>query len=404
MSIDDGKELAPTARPTGAAEAASGRTVAEFFAGIGLVGLALERQGWAVAFANDIDPKKFEMFADNFPNHAARYKLADIHALSAADAPTVTLATACFPCTDLSLAGRRNGLEGRQSGALLGFLRVLREMGGRRPPLAMLENVAGFLTCRGGKDFRTALGALNELGYAVDAFLLDAVRFVPQSRPRLFVVGASSGAPRDDSLIEPRRCPESSLRPAALARFIRREASVEWRIMDLPEPPAHGGALSEILEDLPDDSNEWWSRERVDYLLSQMSPRHAHLVRERIGQASYSYGTAFRRMRHGRSMAELRIDGVAGCLRTPRGGSSRQILARMGKGTVAARHLTARECARLQGVPDSYKINVPKNQALFGFGDAVCVPVIEWIAQHCLNAVAEQIAAAPALAAGSSSR
>ena len=73
----------------------------------------------------------------------------------------------------------------------------------------------------------------------------------------------------------------------------------------------------------------------------------------------YSYGTIFRRVRKGRSMAELRVDGIAGCLRTPRGGSARQILFKAGKGEYWARFLTPRECARLQGVPDEYRIEVP---------------------------------------------
>ena len=88
-------------------------------------------------------------------------------------------------------------------------------------------------------------------------------------------------------------------------------------------------------------------------------------------------------------MAELRTDGIAGCLRTPRGGSGRQILFAAGRGRFAVRLLTARECARLMGA-DDFKINVPLNQALFGFGDAVCVPVIGWIAQNYLNPVWEE--------------
>ena len=83
-------------------------------------------------------------------------------------------------------------------------------------------------------------------------------------------------------------------------------------------------------------------------------------------------------------MAELRVDGIAGCLRTPRGGSGRQILVKAGFGEFHARLLTPRECARLMGAGD-FKISGSLNQALFGFGDAVCVPVIEWIAKHYLN-------------------
>ena len=103
-----------------------------------------------------------------------------------------------------------------------------------------------------------------------------------------------------------------------------------------------------------------------------------------------AFGTVFRRVRKGRSMAELRIDGIAGCLRTPRGGSGRQILVQAGYGEVKARLLTPRECARLMGA-DDFVINVPLNQALFGFGDAVCVPVIKWIAQNYLSPLVEEM-------------
>jgi DNA (cytosine-5)-methyltransferase 1 len=94
-------------------------------------------------------------------------------------------------------------------------------------------------------------------------------------------------------------------------------------------------------------------------------------------------------------MAELRTDGIAGCLRTPKGGSARQILFKAGYGRYAVRLLTPVECARLMGA-DTYKIKVPLNQALFGFGDAVCVPAVTWIAQNYLNPVANHLANAAA--------
>jgi DNA (cytosine-5)-methyltransferase 1 len=109
-----------------------------------------------------------------------------------------------------------------------------------------------------------------------------------------------------------------------------------------------------------------------------------------IAQRKWSYGTVFRRIRHGKSMAELRTDGLAGCLRTPRGGSGRQILFKAGYGKHFARLLTPRECARLMGA-NNYAIDVPLNQALFGFGDAVCVPVIKWIAANYLNPVLSEL-------------
>ena len=119
--------------------------------------------------------------------------------------------------------------------------------------------------------------------------------------------------------------------------------------------------------------------------MNQMSVRHEGDAKRMIEGKSITYATAFRRVRNEKSMAELRTDGIAGCLRTPRGGSGRQILFKAGRGKYQVRLLTARECAQLQGVPDSYVIDVPLNQALFGFGDAVCVPAVEWIVKHYLT-------------------
>jgi DNA (cytosine-5)-methyltransferase 1 len=362
------------------------KTVAEFFAGIGLMRLGLDRQGWTTAFANDIDPQKHAMYRGHFGDDP-HFVPADIHALPVERVPTVTLATASFPCNDLSLAGGRQGLAGRHSSAFWGFIRILEEMGARRPPLTLIENVTGFLTAHGGADFHAALGALNRLGYQVDAFILDAARFTPQSRQRLFVVGtqaAAEGAWRVDPL------GPSATRPPALVDFIRAHQDIAWAVRGLPEPPESGPRLESILEDLPDDAPAWWSPARATYLLNQMSPRHRALADAMIAGEEDRYGAVFRRMRGGRSMAELRVDGRAGCLRTPRGGSGRQILVKAGRGRFAARLITAREAARLQGA-DDYRIEATLNQALFGFGDAVCVPVIAWIAEYYLNPLVNEL-------------
>jgi DNA (cytosine-5)-methyltransferase 1 len=108
-----------------------------------------------------------------------------------------------------------------------------------------------------------------------------------------------------------------------------------------------------------------------------------------IDSPRVQYATVFRRVRKDRSMAEVRTDGVAGCLRTPRGGSGRQILIEAGKGRFAVRLITPRECARLMGAPD-FTIKAPQNQAFFGFGDAVCVPVIRWIGDNYLSPLFEE--------------
>lgn len=108
------------------------RLFAEFFAGIGLMRLGLEGAGWEISFANDIDPTKEKIYQNHFKDLVNHFHLGDIHRLSASQIPDVSLATASFPCTDLSLAGRREGLAGSQSSAFWGFINVLESMEGRR--------------------------------------------------------------------------------------------------------------------------------------------------------------------------------------------------------------------------------------------------------------------------------
>ncbi len=358
---------------------------AEFFAGIGLMRMGLEQAGWRCAFANDIDPHKQRQYEHHFQDRAPHFHLCDIHALNPAIIPTVELATASFPCTDLSLAGGRRGIHSGQSSAFWGLCRVLESLASRRPPRLLVENVTGLLSAGGGADLAAALRALNGFGYAVDVVVVDARWFVPQSRPRLFILGEIATEPLAENawtLASPSR-----LRPAAVLNFARRHTDIAWRRFALAEPPNHAGALHDIVEPLADDDDRWWSRERATYLYQQFSPRHRAIADAMIAQPHIAYGAVFRRVRRQpdgskRSMAELRVDGLAGCLRTPRGGSGRQILFAAGAGGYRVRLLTPRECARLMGA-DAYRLSphVSSNAALFGFGDAVCVPAVAWLAE-----------------------
>jgi DNA (cytosine-5)-methyltransferase 1 len=366
------------------------KTFAEYFAGIGLMRMGLEKEGWTIKFANDIAADKYEMYSEHFRDGKSHFVLNDIHKLNVDSIPTVALATASFPCNDLSLAGMRKGLSGKESSAYWGFVRILDEMGDRRPPLVLLENVAGFLTSHGGRDFQSALLALNRLGYAVDPMIIDAARFVPQSRVRLFVVGCRQDGQGMWKIKETPSFYESDVRPKTLAEFIFCHPDIVWNIREVPPLPVNLPVLSDILEDLPDTSSFWWNDARRDYLISQMSERHVTQLKKMMAGSKWSFGTVFRRIRNGRSMAELRNDAVAGCLRTPRGGSARQILVQAGYGHVKARLMTPRECARLMGA-DDFVIKADLNKALFGFGDAVCVPVVAWIARNYLNPLLEEM-------------
>ena len=242
---------------------------AEFFAGIGLVRLALESAGWQVVFANDIDPDKAEMYRRNWPKDD-HLVVEDIHQLHADSIPTCDLFTASFPCNDLSIAGRWEGLGGKESSAFWGLIRLLREMGERRPPLVLLENVLGFLMSQGGRDLEQALLALNELGYLVDAFILNAVHWTPQSRVRLFVV-----AQHDKGQERQTACLITDTRPAALLDFVLAHDNIRWHLRDLPALPISEKRLKDIVENLPDDDEHWWNQERSEYFFNQMSERHA---------------------------------------------------------------------------------------------------------------------------------
>ncbi len=352
---------------------------AEFFAGIGLVRMALEEAGFEVVFANDVDAKKRDLYALNFGG--AEFALADIRSIREGDVPDVDLATASFPCTDLSLAGSRAGLRGKESGLVGEFLRVLREMGARRPAAVMIENVPGFGSSNGGADLRDTLAELNELGYACDAALLDARRFVPQSRPRLFLIGALE--PPDESLAPPAG---PTLRPAWLPRVVGADGSLRMFSLPVPAPPEEAAmSLDDVVEEFPPEHTAWWGRERLAAFLTSLSPINAARAADFRESAGLAHATAYRRTRGGRSVWEIRGDRISGCLRTTRGGSSKQAVVEGGGGSLRVRWMTAREYARLQGVPDFELGSATEAQASFAMGDAVCVPAVRWLASHYLR-------------------
>ena len=350
---------------------------AEFFAGIGLVRMALESAGIAVVWANDIEPIKARLYEQNFG--AGHYILGDVREVNGPDLPDIQLATASFPCTDLSLAGWRRGLAGEHSGMFWEFARVLAEMEERRPPVILLENVPGFATSHGGEDLRAAIEHLNDLGYVCDVIQMDAARFVPQSRPRLFIIGSERRTQRRPEEVD-------ALRPQRLIDFALAHPQLDLQAVEVEVPPVVPSSLPEVVERLSPQSKLWWDADRTSAFLASLSPLQSARLEAMAAGRSLSWRTAYRRTRHGVATWEIRADEIAGCLRTARGGSSKQAVVEAGRGRVRVRWMTAREYARLQGAPDSFNFGrASANQVMFGFGDAVCVPVVAWIAQNYLK-------------------
>lgn len=352
---------------------------AEFFAGIGLARLGMSKAGIEVVWSNDIAPTKYALFERNFGiSDGHTFLVEDLGAVSPQDLPRNTdIAWASFPCTDLSVAGGRAGLHrGVESSTFWHFIKALSKLGPARPPVVALENVTAFATSHSGRDIASAIRSLNGLGYSVDVLNIDARRFVPQSRPRLFLIGTSSPV---ENVIVP-----SPLRPDWLAPIFN-DPALRTHQMQLPEPPPLlTNGLVAHLESLSSDDPRWWSVERVDAFVSSLSELQFERFRELRDADTGTARTAYRRMRQGKPRWELRSDDIAGCLRTSSGGSSKQAVAFLGYGEVRVRWMTPREYASLMGAPDYPLDGVKEHHAYSGFGDAVCAPVVEWLSVNYL--------------------
>lgn len=368
-------------------------TFYEFFAGGGMARIGLGR-AWRCAFANDFDPVKTAAYRLNFPDAVDHLQEADVWSLSTADLPgRADLAWASSPCQDFSLAGARAGLGGGRSSAFFGFWRLMEALDdeGRAPGLVVIENVTGLLTSRGGADFAALGAALAARGYRFGALEIDAQVFTPQSRPRVFVIAARV-APAEF-------CGESPFHTrgvrAAQARLDPTTAR-SWTWWRLPPPARRNTRLEDLLA--PDEAVAWRSDAATARLVSLMAARHGDRIRPGETRA---VGAVFRRTRReaGRSVqrAEVRFDGLAGCLRTPRGGSSRQsLLVVEPDGRLRSRLIAPREAARLMGLPDDYRLPSSDTAALHVLGDGVVAPAVRWLAAELLEPLARAVREAQA--------
>lgn len=362
----------------------------EFFAGVGLVREGLRSTGWQCVWANDICNSKRETYVKNFGDQD--FILEDIWEISRSPDKFLPrnafLYTASFPCTDLSLAGDRAGLSGKQSGTLKAFLKIVEKqiLLGCKPKIILLENVPGFISSNNGRDIIDTIRFFSDIGYTIDLLEIDASLFLPQSRKRLFLVAVDRTIVKkiENFSFYLDELKNDDFRSEKIKKIIYNNKDLNFGFFSVPSKKTNKNNISSILESLSLDSLNWWNEERKNKLFLQMNENNKMKLSNMIKKNYISYGTIFRRMRSGSSSAELRIDGIAGCLRTPRGGSSKQILLQAGQGSWNVRLLTPREYARLQGVRDDFTLPENTTKAYFAMGDAVCVPVIEYISKHVL--------------------
>jgi DNA (cytosine-5)-methyltransferase 1 len=261
---------------------------------------------------------------------------------------------------------------------------------GRSPRLLVLENVYGTLTANAGNDFSSICSALSGAGYQFGAIVVDARLFVPQSRPRVFFIAVAPELSLLPALIAD--SPDARWHPPTLARSqrgISPQAKKNWIWWRMEAPPALKMVFADVIEDEP-TGVFWHTQKQTDRLLELMSSANKTKVDAAKKAGRRVVGGVYRRTRSDenggkRQRAEVRFDDTAGCLRTPRGGSSRQTIMIVQGDRIRSRLLSPREAARLMGLPDSYKLPERYNDGYHVAGDGVCVPVVRYLAEKLLE-------------------
>ncbi|MDR7408636.1 MAG: DNA cytosine methyltransferase [Armatimonadota bacterium] len=191
----DGRKLMEEARPC----------FYDFFAGAGLVRMGLEPE-WECLWANDIDPRKGEVYVANFADR--ELVLGDIAGIRGSRPPRMGgSGMGVLSCQDISGAGTRQGMNGKRSGAFWEFVRVMKELRGEgRRLFVVVENVLGLLQ---PEPLAAVCEGLAGLGFRFGALVVDARRFLPQSRQRAFIIAAEERAANASGLAAPDPDPRS---------------------------------------------------------------------------------------------------------------------------------------------------------------------------------------------------
>jgi len=372
---------------------------AEFFSGGGMARIGLGNS-WKCVLANDNDPQKCEIYRKNFSDsHLQQCDILDLP--NSLLHKNIDLYWASSPCQDFSLAGNCRGLEGKKSSVFHPWMEQVKQAvcAGHAPKIIAFENVVGLLSARGGSDFEIVVHEIASIGYSVGALILDAKKFLPHSRPRLFVIGVLEKTDVPSALSSASLSSGSARIQKAYDKLpdALKSKWVWWNIEDIE---ARSTSLVDIVDKMVPEKL-WFSEERTKKLVDLMNETHAAKLNMAKKSGKLVIGTVYKRGRPDNTgkivqCAELRLDGVAGCLRTPRGGSSKQTLMIIKDTHVRARLLTAFETSKLMGLPEWYSMPENFNQAYQLAGDGVAVPVVRFLAEKIFEPILESISIAKA--------
>ncbi|MFK0684009.1 DNA (cytosine-5-)-methyltransferase [Ochrobactrum sp. BD67] len=374
----------------------------EFFAGGGMVRAGLGDR-WKCLFANDNSFKKGDAYTANWGRQELSIKnVGDLRVSELAQ--FADLAWASFPCQDLSLAGGGAGLAGTKSSAFWQFWSLIGKLRKelRAPKIIAIENVMGTLSSHNGSDFMAICAALVAEGYRFGAMCIDAALFLPQSRKRLFIIAVKEQYSVPMAIVSsvPTRWHPTSIITAV--RKMPAEMSKSWIWWNPPEPIGERVTLRSVVGSIFDPA-DWHDAAYTDKLLRLMAPANLEKVKAQQLRGEEIVGTLYKRMRPSKAnrnvqRAEVRFDGVAGCLRVPVGGSSRQTLIFVNGPLIKTRLISPREAARLMGLNESYILPENQNDALHLSGDGVVVPAVDFLARHILEPILDYAVEANSLA------
>lgn len=310
-------------------------TFIDLFAGIGGIRLAFEEHGGKCIFSSEWDRWCQKTYFENF----GEIPKGDINLVKPEEIPDHDILTAGFPCQPFSIAGvskkkslgKEHGFKDKAQGTL--FFRIAEILEEKKPKAFMLENVKNLKSHDGGNTYRVIEGTLKELGYKVVAGVLDAVNYIPQHRERLFILGFNKDVFGDD------------------VKF------------SFPVPPKKKPTLGTVLEKKVDSK----------YVLS-----------DKLWKYLQDYAEKHRKKGNGFGYGLFDKNAVARTLSARYYKDGSEILIRVPNSN--PRRLTPRECARLMGFDDSFKIPVSDTQAYRQFGNSVAVPVVSVVAAEFVKA------------------
>lgn len=326
-------------------------TFIDLFAGIGGIRIGFEKHGGHCVFTSEWNKFAQKTYFENFPQTANHYFAGDITQIHENDIPPHDVLLAGFPCQPFSIAGvskknalgRPHGFECTTQGTL--FFDVARIIAAKQPKAFLLENVKNLLSHDKGNTFKVILQTLrDELGYEIHYKVVDGMHFVPQHRERILIVG-----------------------------FLK-ETSFTWDDLQLPKKEAQ--KLSKILH--PQDGSE--PAEEPYTVEPKGKVNSKYILTQKLWDYLQAYAEKHRKAGNGFGFGLVGPDGTARTLSARYYKDGSEILVSRGKGN-RPRRLTPRECARLMGFPDTFKIPVSDTQAYRQFGNSVIVPVMQEVAK-----------------------